>query len=166
MLWSSILCILTRSRGGLGMFNAGMGHSWLLGRSLCFTIWLSSSTTMSTGHRKDCIKSVSMNALMSLRVFIKKKTHTMVHRKRQTHLYRSEMRTRNRCKSTRGRETVRKSEQRAAGELWGFAYSFEAPCRFTPVSVLIEDLYKWGCLFLCTIACSFCCCWIKRVAMS
>ena len=30
--------------------------------------------TMSTGHRKDCIKSVSMNALMSLRVFIKKKT--------------------------------------------------------------------------------------------
>ena len=37
--------------------------------------------------------------------------------KRQTHLYRSEMRTRNRCKSTRGRETVRKSEQRAAGEL-------------------------------------------------
>ena len=29
---------------------------------------------MSTGHRKDCIKSVSMNAPMSLRVFIKKKT--------------------------------------------------------------------------------------------
>ena len=28
---------------------------------------------MSTGHRKDCIKSVSINALMSLRVFIKKK---------------------------------------------------------------------------------------------
>ena len=28
----------TIARGGLGRFNTGMGHSWLLGRSLCFTI--------------------------------------------------------------------------------------------------------------------------------